>query len=49
LYGKAVHDLYFHVIVAHVAIAFEADGNFRNSSVERGESLLAIFKRYELV
>jgi len=45
LYGKNVHDLYFHVIVAHVAIAFEADGNFRNGSVERGESQLAIFKR----
>jgi hypothetical protein len=45
LYGKEVHDLYFHVIVAHVAIAFEAEGNFRNGSAERGESLLAIFKR----
>jgi hypothetical protein len=45
LYGKEVHNLYFHVIVVHVAIAFEAEGNFRNGSAERGESLLARFKR----
>ncbi len=32
--------------MAHVAFAFESDGSFRNGSAERGESLLAIFKRF---
>ena len=41
-----MHDLYFHTIVAHVAFYFESEGSFRNGSAERGESLLAIFKRF---
>jgi hypothetical protein len=46
LYGKDIHDFYFHSIIAHVVFAFEIDGSFRNTSTERRESLFAIFKRF---